>query len=40
MKQHPYTMKLKLPLDKHYDCKRINKYKEEKFEKNDKYIIN
>jgi len=35
LKQYPYTMKLKSPLDKHYDCKRINKYKEEK----DEYII-
>jgi hypothetical protein len=32
-------MKLKAPLDKHYDCKRINKYKEENFEENDKYIM-
>ena len=39
LKQYPYTMKLKSPLDKHYDCKRINKYNEEKFEENDKYIM-
>jgi hypothetical protein len=32
-------MKLKAPLDKHYDCKIINKYKEENFEESDKYII-
>jgi hypothetical protein len=25
-------MKLKSLLDKYYDCKRINKYKEEKYE--------
>lgn len=37
-KQYPYTMKLKSPLDKHYDCKKINKYKEANFEENDKYI--
>jgi hypothetical protein len=38
LKQYPYTMKLKSPLDKHYDCKRINKYKEENFEEKDEYI--
>ena len=32
-------MKLKSPLDKHYNCKRINKYKEGTFEENDKYIM-
>ncbi len=37
-KQYPYTMKLKAPLNKYYDCKRINKYKEVIFEENDKYI--
>ena len=37
--QYPYTMKLKAPLDKYYDFKRINKYKEVNFEENDKYII-
>jgi len=26
-------------VNKHYDCKRINNYKEENFEENDKYII-
>jgi hypothetical protein len=31
-------MKLKSPINKHYDCKRINKYKEENFEEKDKYI--
>ena len=31
-------MKLKAPINKYYDCKRINKYKEVNFEKNDKYI--
>ena len=39
LKQYPYTMKLKLPLDKHYKCEKINKYKEEIFEKKDEYII-
>jgi len=39
LQQYPYTMKLKAPLNKHYDCKRINKYKEEFFEENDKYIM-
>ena len=39
LKQYPYIMKLKAPLDKNYDCKRINKYKEENFGENDKYII-
>ena len=39
LKQYPYTMKLKSPLDKHYNCKKINKYKEEKFEETDEYII-
>jgi len=38
-KQYPYIMKLKAPLNKHYDCKKINKYKEENFEENDKYIM-
>jgi hypothetical protein len=38
-KQYPYTMKLKAPLNKYYDCKIINKYKEVNFEENDKYII-
>ena len=32
-------MKLKAPLHKYYDCNIINKYKEEHFEENDKYII-
>jgi len=39
LKQYPYIMKLKAPLNKHYDYKRINKYKEENFEENDKYIL-
>ena len=39
LKQYLYTMKLKSPLNKHYDCNRINKYKEENFEEKDKYII-
>ena len=39
LKQYPYTMKLKSPLDKHYDCKKINKYKEENFEEKDEYIM-
>jgi hypothetical protein len=37
-KQYPYTMKLKAPMYNHYDCKRINKYKEEIFDEKDKYI--
>jgi hypothetical protein len=32
-------MKLKAPFHKYYNCKKINKYKEENFEENDKYII-
>ncbi len=39
LKQYPYTMKLKAPLNENYNCKKINKYKEETFEENDKYII-
>ena len=39
LQQYPYTMKLKAPLNKYYDCKNIIKYKEEIFEENDKYII-
>jgi hypothetical protein len=39
LKQYPYTMKLKSPLDKYYNCKRINKYKDVNFEEKDKYII-
>ena len=39
LKEYPYIMKLKAPINKHYNCKRINKYKEENFEENDKYII-
>jgi hypothetical protein len=39
LKQHPYTMKLKATLNRHYDCKIINKYKEVNFEETDKYII-
>ena len=39
LKQYPYTMKLKAPLNENYNCKKINKYKEEIFEENDKYII-
>jgi hypothetical protein len=39
LKEYPYIMKLKEPINKHYNCKRINKYKEENFEENDKYII-
>jgi len=38
LKQYPYTMKLKAPLNEFYDCKKINKYKEENFGENDKYI--
>lgn len=32
-------MKLKFPLDKYYDCKRITQYKELDFEAKDKYLI-
>lgn len=39
LKQHPYTMKLKAPFDKYYDCKKIIKYKEESFVESDDYII-
>lgn len=39
LKQYPYIMKLKAPINKQYNCKKINKYKEENFEENDKYII-
>ena len=39
LKQYPYIMKLKVPLHKNYDCKIINKYKEETFDKKDEYII-
>jgi hypothetical protein len=39
LKEYPYIMKLKAPLNKNYDCKRINKYKEENFGEYDKYII-
>jgi hypothetical protein len=38
-KQYPYTMKLKAPLNKHFDCKVINKYEEDIFVQDDKYII-
>jgi len=38
LKQYPYTMKLKTPLNKHYNCKKINKYEEDFFEENDEYI--
>ena len=39
LKEFPYTMKLKAPLDKNYDCKKIIKYKEEIFKEEDKYIM-
>ena len=39
LKQYPYTMKLKAPLNKHFDCKVINKYEEDIFVQDDKYII-
>ena len=32
-------MKLKAPFYKYYNCKIINKYKEEIFNKDDEYII-
>ena len=28
LNQYPYTMKLKTPFYKYYNCKKINKYKE------------
>ena len=37
--QYPYTMKLKVPFYKYYNCKIINKYKEEIFNEDDEYII-
>jgi hypothetical protein len=37
--KEPYIMKLKAPLSKYYDCKKINKYKEDIFAENDEYII-
>jgi len=39
LREYPYIMKLKAPLNKHYDCKKINKYEEENFEENSKYIM-
>lgn len=39
LQQYPYTMKLKAPLNKYYDCKNIIKYKEESFKENNEYII-
>lgn len=39
VKQYPYIMKLKALINEHYNCKRINKYKEENFKENDKYIM-
>ena len=39
LQKYSYTIKLKLPLDKHYNCKKIIKYKEETFDPNNKYII-
>jgi len=38
LKQYPYTMKLRAPINIYYDCTKINNYKEEIFEENDKYI--
>ena len=38
-KQYPYTMKLKTPLNNHYECKKINKYNEENFEENEESIV-
>jgi hypothetical protein len=37
--QYPYTMKLRAPFYKYYNCKIINKYKEEIFNEDDEYII-
>lgn len=37
--QYSHTMKLKAPFYKYYNCKIINKYKEEIFNKDDEYII-
>jgi hypothetical protein len=38
LKQNPYTLKLKFPLPRHYDYKKINIYKEEDVEENEEYI--
>jgi hypothetical protein len=38
LKQYPYTMKLKLPISLHYNFSKINVYKEEDFDENDKYM--
>ena len=37
-KQYPHTMKLKAPLNKHYNCKIINKYAECVFDEDAAYI--
>ena len=39
LREYPYIMKLKSPPNKHYDCKKINKYEDENFEENTKYIM-
>jgi hypothetical protein len=39
LKQHPYTMKLKVPFSQYYHFIKINIYKEEDFADNDKYIL-
>lgn len=38
LKQNPYTMKLKFPFLQHYDFIKINIYKEECFDENEKYM--
>jgi hypothetical protein len=39
LREDPYIMKLKRPIHNYYDCKKINKYKDENFIENNKYII-
>jgi hypothetical protein len=39
LKDYPYTMKLKYPLNEYYDRKSIIKYKEEEFREDEEYII-
>ena len=38
LKQNPYTLKLKFPFYQHYAYNKINIYKEEDFDENDKYM--
>lgn len=39
LQKNPYTMKLKTPLDNYFDCKVINKYKEDNFIDEDNFLI-